>query len=48
MQRHLLNTQKKIMLQLPEFIEQIIFEAIKQANKELTSYKQIKKFHIKK
>jgi long-chain acyl-CoA synthetase len=31
----------------PEFIEKIIFEAIKQANKELTSYKQIKKFHIR-
>lgn len=31
----------------PEFIEKIIFEAIKQANKELTSYKQIKKFYIR-
>lgn len=31
----------------PEFIEKTISEAIKQANKELTSYKQIRKFHIR-
>jgi long-chain acyl-CoA synthetase len=31
----------------PQFIEKTISEAIKQANKELTSYKQIRKFHIR-
>ena len=31
----------------PEFIEKTISEAIKQANKELTSYKQIKKFYVR-
>ncbi|MBS4032938.1 MAG: AMP-binding protein [Ignavibacterium sp.] len=31
----------------PEFIEKTISEAIKQVNKELTSYKQIKKFYIR-
>ncbi len=31
----------------PEFIEQTISEAIKQANKELTGYKQVRKFHIR-
>jgi long-chain acyl-CoA synthetase len=31
----------------PQFIEKTISEAIKQANKELTSYKQIKKFYIR-
>lgn len=31
----------------PEFIEQTISEAVKQANKELTSYKQVRKFHIR-
>lgn len=31
----------------PEFIEQTISEAIKVANKELTSYKQIRKFYIR-
>lgn len=31
----------------PEFIEQTISEAIKHTNKELTSYKQIRKFYIR-
>ncbi|MCJ7552609.1 MAG: AMP-binding protein, partial [Ignavibacteriaceae bacterium] len=40
-------SEKKNIAITPEFIEETISEAIKQANKELTSYKQIRKFYIR-